>query len=81
MGALNLDKCYENGMISVEMVSRLKQGENVVTLDGKTIIADEVCLPNEPGPVVLGRFRQRLGSFAVEKCEAHLFFLIQQNSY
>lgn len=73
-GAFNLDKCFEKGMVSDKMISRLRHGENAVTDDGQTISPEEVRDPNKPGPVVLGRLLLRL--FALEKCETPLVFVI-----
>lgn len=57
-GTLNLEKCVEKGVPPGPMLGRLKSGDDVELEDGTIVMSQEVCDPDEPGAVFLGKCNQ-----------------------
>lgn len=54
-GALNLDKCVKNGVPPGPLLGLLKNGEDVTLQNGTVVKSVDVCEPDDPGPVFLGK--------------------------
>lgn len=53
-GALSIEKCVSLGVPPGPLLGKLKGGEEVVLQNGRTIKPEEVCEPNDPGPIFIG---------------------------
>lgn len=56
-GALSLDKCVKMGVPPGPLLGRLKGGEDITLPNGVVVKSSDVCEPDEPGPVFIGKFR------------------------
>lgn len=54
-GALSLEKCLELGVPKGPLLGKLKNGETITLLNGKTVCPEDVREPDDPGPIFLGR--------------------------
>lgn len=54
-GRLNLEKCVEKGVTPGPILGELKAGRDVTLPDGSVIKSVEVCDPDIPGPVFIGK--------------------------
>jgi hypothetical protein len=52
-GVLSFEKCVELGVPVGPLLGRLKAGEDVTLKDGRIIRSQDVCSPDDPGPVFL----------------------------
>ena len=52
-GFLSFEKCVEFGVPVGPLLGRLKAGEDVTLKDGRIIRSEDVCSPDDPGPVFL----------------------------
>ncbi|XP_044758744.1 ribonuclease Z, mitochondrial isoform X2 [Coccinella septempunctata] len=52
-GALSLEKCVTLGVPPGPLLGKLKAGQEVVLENGKVIKPEEVCDPDDPGPVFI----------------------------
>lgn len=52
-GALSLDKCVKVGVPSGPLLGKLKNGEDIVLSSGVMVRSQDVCEPDDPGPVFL----------------------------
>lgn len=57
-GSLNLDKCVQKGVPPGPLLGILKTGQDITLNDGTVVKSSEVCEPDDPGPVFLGKFFQ-----------------------
>lgn len=55
-GALLLEKCVDCGVPPGPLLGKLKSGEDVTLEDGTVVRSVDVCEPNDPGPVFIGKF-------------------------
>lgn len=53
-GALSLEKCVQLGVPPGPLLGKLKAGEEVVLENGRVIKPEEVCEPNDLGPIFIG---------------------------
>lgn len=54
-GALLLEKCVDYGVPPGPLLGKLKGGEDVTLPSGVIVRASDVCEPDDPGPVFIGR--------------------------
>lgn len=54
-GALSLEKCVDRGVTPGPILGKLKNGEDVILPNGETVYAVDVCEPDDPGPVLIGK--------------------------
>lgn len=52
-GTLLLEKCVEEGVPAGPLYGQLKAGKDVTLECGKVVRAENVCSPNDPGPIFL----------------------------
>ncbi|CAH0564098.1 unnamed protein product [Brassicogethes aeneus] len=52
-GALNLDKCVKMGVPPGPLLGRLKAGHEVLLPNGNKVTTQDVCEPDDPGPLFL----------------------------
>ncbi|KAK9888230.1 hypothetical protein WA026_000498 [Henosepilachna vigintioctopunctata] len=52
-GALCLNKCVEMGVPPGPLLGKLKSGEDVMLENGTIVTSDQVCEPNDPGPIFI----------------------------
>lgn len=52
-GQLDLAKCVEKGVKPGPLLGKLKNGVDVLLEDGTLVLAQDVCAPNDPGPVCI----------------------------
>ena len=50
---MSFEKCVEFGVPVGPLLGRLKAGEDVTLKDGRIIRSEDVCSPDDPGPVFL----------------------------
>lgn len=55
-GALRLDKCVEFNVPPGPLLGRLKAGEDITLANGKIVKSTDVCEPDDPGPVFIGKY-------------------------
>lgn len=55
IGTLSLEACVEKGVPPGPLLSKLKNGEDVVLSDGTLVRSCDVKDPDCPGPVFIGR--------------------------
>lgn len=54
-GALNLDKCVKCGVPPGPLLGLLKSGQDVTLQSGKLVKSTDVCEPDDPGPIFIGK--------------------------
>jgi ribonuclease Z len=52
-GALVMAKCIAHGVPPGPLLAQLKDGQDVLLKDGRTVKANDVRMPNSPGPVFM----------------------------
>lgn len=55
-GALNLNKCVEKGVPPGPLLGKLKTGDDIILPNGTIVCSKDVCEPDDPGPVFIGKF-------------------------
>lgn len=52
-GTLSLEKCLQRGVPKGPLLGRLKNGESVTLDNGVTVEPEDVCEPDDPGPIFI----------------------------
>lgn len=55
-GALSLEKCVEAGVPPGPLLGQLKGGKDIVLPSGVVVKSKDVCLPDDPGPIMISKF-------------------------
>lgn len=56
-GALSLEKCVERGVPPGPLLGQLKSGKDITLNDGTVVKSEDVCMPDDPGPVMLSKIK------------------------
>lgn len=54
-GALDFERCVEKNVPTGPLLGQLKAGMDITLPDGTVVKSSDVCLPDDPGPVMLGK--------------------------
>lgn len=54
-GELSLVKCVEKGVPPGPLLGKLKNGEDVQLANGTIVRSVDVCNPDDPGPIFMGK--------------------------
>lgn len=53
-GALSVEKCVEAGVPPGPLLGQLKAGKTITLDSGVVVKSEDVCLPDDPGPIIIG---------------------------
>lgn len=59
-GTLSMQKCVGFGVPKGPLLGKLKNGETVTLDDGKIVRPEDVCEPDDPGPIFFGKAKSRI---------------------
>lgn len=54
-GALDVAACIEKRVPPGPLLGQLKSGKDITLPDGTVVLSKDVCFPDDPGPVMLGK--------------------------